>query len=155
MTIPENDIGILNTLIDATTDSADSYREAADCLKDDDLRTVFQRRATERKIIAANLLQQLEALGGHPADSAIPASAHRVFNDLPGAARTDRPAVIDEVKRGEHRIEAIYRDAVDNSALSERSLTVVRNAFHSVRAGIDDTSKVDSAVNPGSAGDKA
>lgn len=149
MTIPENDIGILNALVSATADSAEAYREAAAHLKDEDLRTVFLRRATERNIITTHLLEQLGALGGSPEAGTATASAHRVFNDLPAAARGDRSALVNEVKRGEKQIRALYQEAVDNGALSALSLPAVRSAFHSVLAGIDDTGRAEPAARAG------
>ncbi|MBE1161528.1 PA2169 family four-helix-bundle protein [Dyella acidiphila] len=137
MADPESDIGILTTLIDATTVSADAYQGAAAYLEDEDLRNVFLQRATERKIIATNLLEQLDALGGTPEAGATSVSAYRVFNDLPGAARAGRPVVIEEVRSGEKRLRALYQEVIDNSALSALSLPVVHNACDSLLDGID------------------
>lgn len=133
------DIGILNSLIGATADSAEAYRAAAERLDDTALRSAFQRRAAERKIVAANLQEQLVALGDSPegADAA-QAKAHAVFNDLPGAAQAGWISLLHEVRRGEARIRALYQAALDNSELSSLSLTVVRNASHSIQSGADD-----------------
>jgi uncharacterized protein (TIGR02284 family) len=150
MTTHDSDIGILNTLISATADSAEAYRAAAERLDDQALRTAFQRRAAERKIIAANLEEQVESLGASPESGTLARGAtHAVFNDLPGAAQTGGIDLINEVRRGEDRIRKLYQQALDDTALSALSLTAVRNALHSVTVGTDETGKVEPGLRQG------
>jgi uncharacterized protein (TIGR02284 family) len=126
----------LNNLIDATMDSARHYRKVASDVSNPSIRAWFERRATERKMIAQSLRDQLQAISGNPqADAAAVSSVHRVFGNLRYAMGYGYTALVDEVERGEERVKAKYEHALQDGGLSGLSRTVVQNAYESVCAG--------------------
>ena len=86
-TINDQRIKVLNSLVEATLDSAHGYREAAKDAKNPRFKSLFERRSMERNQLTAELQSEVRGLGGKPEDDGtILASAHRVFLNLKHAA---------------------------------------------------------------------
>ena len=78
----DHDLRVVNSLIETTIDSVDGYREAAKEAQNTTLRTLFERRASERQASVAALQGYVVSQGGKPEDDGtVLASAHRVFVD--------------------------------------------------------------------------
>ena len=142
------DINLLNRLIGITIDSADGYREAAEDVSNPELKAIFKRRARERLSAFASLQSQVRALGGEPEDEgSLLASMHRVFLDLRSKVRDGDLAVIDEVERGEDRIQSRYEEVIRNGKLSTSSLAVAQHAYRSVRAAHEQMSQLKQSLH--------
>lgn len=130
-----HDIRVLNDLIETTIDSADGYAEAARETQSTRFGITFQERATERRLVASRLQQQVEALGGTPEEggSAL-ASAHRLFANLRKSLHDDG-AVIEEVERGEGHIRHKFEDALEDDDVSPPTHALIADAYRSVRSG--------------------
>ena len=63
MASAEHDLRVINSLIETTIDSVDGYREAAREARIPTLRTLFERRASERQAVVAALQAFVEANG--------------------------------------------------------------------------------------------
>ena len=143
MTTNNEDIAVLNRLIEATIDSADGYGEAAQDVRNPELKAIFERRSRERLAAFSSLQSQVKALGGQPQDEGtLLASMHRVFVKLRSAARSGDLAVIDEVERGEDFIKSTYENALHETGLSATSLATVQHAYDSVRSGHEEMSRL-------------
>lgn len=139
MTSTDHDIKILNGLIETTIDSAEGYGEAAKDAENTRYAATFQQRASERRQVAQKLQQQVRSLGGNPEDDGtVLAKAHRMFVELRSKISSkDDTAIVDEVERGEDHIKHKYEDAQKDTDLSAGTLTVINEAYVSVKSGHD------------------
>lgn len=135
----KHDIATLNSLIATTLDSADGYAEAATEAKSQALTALFRDRADERRQVASILQQRVRLLGGDAEhDGTVLAAAHRMFVNLrTSLTSNDNKAVVEEVERGEDHIKEKYEDAMKDDDISPDTLSVLADAYTSVRNGHD------------------
>jgi len=139
----DHDLHVVNSLIETTIDSVDGYREAAKEAQNQTLRTLFERRASERKASVAALQAYVVSKGGKPEDDGtVLASAHRVFVDLRAALSKGDEAVVKEVERGEDHIKHKYENAVNDVELTPSARDVIDKAYASVKQGHDEMSRL-------------
>ncbi len=135
----KHDIATLNSLIATTLDSADGYAEAADEARSPSLTALFRDRADERRQVASILQQRVRLLGGEAErDGTTLAAAHRMFVNLrTSLTSNDNKVVVEEVERGEDHIKHKFEDAMKDEDMSPDTLSVVADAYTSVRNGHD------------------
>jgi uncharacterized protein (TIGR02284 family) len=139
----EHDISTLNDLISVTLDSARGYEESADDAKNPTFKSMFVKRAAERRRIVGDLQARVRSLGGNPEDDGSTlAAAHRAFVNLKSALGTSDKATIEEVERGEDHIKDKYEDAMQDSDLSPAVREAVRLHFASIKADHDSVSQM-------------
>lgn len=134
-----HDISVLNGLIKTTIDSVNGYREAAEAKDSSQFVAMFFDRANEREDVAERLQQAVTSMGGNPEDDgSLLASAHRTFMDLKATIMgNDEKAVVSEVERGEDVIKAKYESALEDSALSPSTRSLIADCYTSVKQGHD------------------
>jgi len=138
MSTNDHDVKVLNGLIETTIDSAEGYAEAAKDTQSTRFTSLFQSRAGERRQVAGVLQRQVRSLGGKPDDDGtVLASAHRLFVNLRKSLSSGDTAVVDEVERGEDHIKAKFESAMKDKDVSPSTLTVINEAYASVRQGHD------------------
>lgn len=143
MASAEHDLRVINSLIETTIDSVDGYREAAREACIPTLRTLFERRASERQAVVAALQAFVVSKGGKPQDDGtVLAAAHRVFVDLRSALDNGDEAVVKEVERGEDHIKRKYGDALKDIELTPAARDAIENAYASVKRGHDEMSRL-------------
>ena len=135
----EHDISVLNSLITTTIDSANGFERSAE---DADVPTfvgMFREFSQERRQVVGRLQERVRALGGTPDDDgSLKADLHRRWVDLRDAiGRGGDREIIEEVERGEDFLKGKYDAALEDRELSPETLTVIREAYQSVRAGHD------------------
>jgi len=135
----KHDIATLNSLIATTLDSADGYATAAKEAKSQSLGGLFRDRAAERRQIVSILQQRVRLLGGEAEDDGTAlAAAHRMFLNLrTSLTSNDNKAVVEEVERGEDHIKEKFEDAMKDADISPDTLSVITDAYASVRNGHD------------------
>ena len=135
----EHDIHILNPLITTTIDSADGFERAAQDAEVPQFVDLFREFAQERRLVVGRLQDKVRALGGTPDDDgSLAADLHRRWLDLRDAiSRGGDREIIEEVERGEDFLKGKYDAALEDQELSPETLTVIREAYQSVRAGHD------------------
>lgn len=134
-----HDVGVLNSLIKTTIDSVNGYRAAAEVKESTQFVAMFFDRANEREDVAERLQQAVVGMGGNPEDDgSLLASAHRSFMDLKQTVMgNDEQAVVSEVERGEDVIKAKYEAALEDSALSSSTRSLIADCYTSVKQGHD------------------
>jgi len=134
-----HDIDVLNDLIEVTLDSSDGYRRAAEETEHTSYRTLFRRRAEDRRQIVTEFQEAVRSLGGEPEDEgSMLAAAHRTFLSLRDSLSRGDEAVVAEVERGEDHIKNEYEEALGDGELSIEVKSLVRDAFESIRQGHDE-----------------
>lgn len=135
----DDEIALLNSLIRATMDSVEGYREAAEDVREGELKAHFAARATERLEVVTLLREQVQFLGGRPEDSGSAlGGAHRVFTNLKAmVSGADDAAVLEEVRRGEKHLMKAFDEALETSETSLDTLDVIEEAHRQVASGYE------------------
>lgn len=144
----DNEINVLNDLIEVTLDSVKGYEDAAGQARSETLKSMFTRRAAERRTVVNELQQMVRARGGSPEDdSSILSKAHRMFLNLKNTvAGQDDKTVIEEVERGEDHLKDRWERALDNRDLPADLHAALSRFFQSVKAGHDEVSAMKHAT---------
>jgi uncharacterized protein (TIGR02284 family) len=140
MASTNHDIDILNNLIALTLDSAHGYEDASGDTKNPHFKTLFGKRAIERKQVTAELQTEVRRLlGGKPASSGtVAGKAHRTFMNLKAAVTGSDEGVVKSVEAGEDHIKKEYEEALVDRELSAPVRDLLQRAFVSVKAGHDE-----------------
>lgn len=137
-TINDRHIKVLNSLVEATLDSAHGYREAAKDATNPLFKSLFERRSMERNQLTAELQAEVRGLGGEPEDDGtVLASAHRVFLDLKNTVTGSDQSVVSEVEAGEDHIKAKFEEAMRKEHLSAPVKGVVIKVYAAIKADYD------------------
>ncbi len=137
-TLNDQHIKVLNSLVEATLDSAEGYRDAAKDTKNLRFKALFERRSLERNQLTAELQSEIRGLGGTPEkDGTILASAHRVFVNLKNTVSGSDQGVVDEVEAGEDHIKARFEEALRDRNLSAPVKGVVTKVHAVIEADHD------------------
>lgn len=134
----DHDIKVLNGLIETTLDSADGYSEAAKETDNTALRSLFEKRGSERRQVASELQTQVRALGGDPEDDGtVLAKAHRTFLSVKHAMLKDEQAVINSVENGEDFIKDKYEKALKDDDLTPATRSFISSTYPVIKDGHD------------------
>lgn len=131
-------IDVLNDLIATTLDSAAGYQEAAEEAKSANFKSLFAKRATQRRQVTGDLKSEVRNLGGKPEDDGtILAAAHRMFLSLKSSLAGDDRSVVNEVERGEDHIKAKFEAALNDENLPAPVKATIARAYASIKADHD------------------
>src|SRR5581483_100210 len=79
-------VKVLNDLIETTLDSAHGYEQAAETVKDSQLKTMFTERSRKRMEMGRELQAEVRTFGGEPeTDQSLVGKMHNKFVDLKAA----------------------------------------------------------------------
>lgn len=142
-------VKVLNDLIETTLDSAHGYGEAAESVKDGQLKTMFAERSRKRMELTRELQAEVRTFGGEPKDGqSMAGKMHNKLVDLKAALTGgDAKAVIDEVERGEDVIKGKFEKAMSDEELPAAARDVVSRAYQSIRADHDEVSRMKHALH--------
>jgi uncharacterized protein (TIGR02284 family) len=140
MASTQHDLDILNNLIEVTLDSAHGYEDAAKDTRNPYFKTLFGKRAIERKQVTSELQTEVRRLlGGKPAQAGTTAGkAHRMFMNLKAAVTGSDKGIVNSVEAGEDHIKKEYDEALADQALSMPALDLVRRMYVSIKTGHDE-----------------
>jgi len=139
----DHDISILNSLITTTIDSANGFERSAEDADAGRFADMFRDFAAERRQVVTTLQQEVRSLGGTPNDDgSLKADLHRRWVDLRDAFSRGDQAIVEEVERGEDYLKSKYDAALGDDRLLPGTMTIIREAYESVRAGHDRASQV-------------
>jgi uncharacterized protein (TIGR02284 family) len=142
-------ISTINDLIETLKDGQKGFKEAAEAVKDSQLKSLFSEFSLQRSKFAGELQNDAISLGDHNAEnSGSPSGAmHRTWINLKAAITSgDDHAVLAECERGEDSAVAEYKKAMEDEDLSapvretiSRQFTDVKNAHDRIKALRDAT----------------
>lgn len=137
-------VKVLNDLIETTLDSAHGYEEAAENVKDSQLKSMFAERSRKRMEMGRELQAEVRTFGGEPHDDqSMAGKMHNKFVDLKAAVTGgDAKAVIDEVERGEDVIKGKFEKAMSDEDLPPAARDAVSRCYQSIRADHDEVSRM-------------
>lgn len=135
----DHDVTVLNSLITTTIDSANGFERSAEDADVPQFVEMFREFAQERRQVVGRLQERVRSLGGTPNDDgSLKADLHRRWVDLRDAiSKGGDQEIIEEVERGEDYLKSKYDTALADGELSQETLSLIREAYQSVRAGHD------------------
>lgn len=110
----ETVVSILVRLLDACRDGEHGYRHAAECVRDEGYRLVFQRHSGERSLFADALGRLLQQFGVSPEQrgTLLGAMHHRWLDASATLTQGSPQTVLRECARGEEAATTLYADAL-------------------------------------------
>jgi uncharacterized protein (TIGR02284 family) len=138
----------LNGLISTCRDGQEGLRTAAEHLKDEQFRSLFEQFSRERGEIAAELERLVESRGGTPErEGSVAGTLHRGWIDLRAALTRGDEQIIAEAERGEDVAKSAFESAL--ARLSEPDIkAAVGRAYQRVRAAHDRVRAMENAAPP-------
>jgi uncharacterized protein (TIGR02284 family) len=142
-------ISTIDNLIETLKDGHEGFKEAAEGVKDPQLKSLFSEYSQQRSRFAGELQSQARNLGeSEPKTSSTTAGAlHRAWINLKSAVtRGDDHAVLAECERGEDSAVEEYKKALDSnlpepvSDIIARQYSEIKNAHDRIR-NLRDTTK--------------
>ena len=140
----EEVLATLNRLIETCKDGQEGFRQAAEGVKNGELKTLFNTYSQQRAQFAAELQNEVLRLGGDPERTSSTAGAlHRGWINLKSVLTgADEGAIISECERGEDSAVRNYQAALTADqhlpdhirAIVERQFAQVKEAHDRIRA---------------------
>jgi uncharacterized protein (TIGR02284 family) len=132
----------INTLIETLKDGQEGFKQAAEGVKDPQLKSLFNEYSQQRSRFATELQSQARSLGEpKPETSSTAAGAvHRSWINLKSAVtRGDDHAILAECERGEDSAVEEYKKAIDDNLSAQlheivsRQYTEIKKAHDRIR----------------------
>jgi uncharacterized protein (TIGR02284 family) len=133
-------ISTINGLIETLKDGQQGFKEAAEAVKDSQLKSLFNEYSLQRAKFAGELQNEAISLGEHdPEDSSSTAGAmHRAWIDLKSAITSqDDHAILSECERGEDSAVAEYKKAMEEEELSSNIRETISRQYTDVKSAHD------------------
>lgn len=134
-----HDIHVLNSLIEATLDSAERLDQTAGDSGSPGHGSLFVSLAEERRDIARVLSESVTALGGQPNTSgSILAKAQRAVKDMSHALMGNEAGLVDTADQGEAALDKKFETAIADERLSATTRETVRRAHAAIHREASD-----------------
>lgn len=127
----DDTISLLNDLIQICKDGQKGFHDAAEGVKDSNLKRLFTSYSQQRAEFATELQREVQRLGGEPATSGDAAGAlHRGWLNLKDAITgNDDGAIVSECERGEDVAKRKYNEALEKNLPIEVRNLINRQAI--------------------------
>jgi uncharacterized protein (TIGR02284 family) len=131
-------LSVVSDLIERCKDGREGYRKAAEDVKDQDLKSLFQDYALQRDKMITELQNELHKIGKTQDESgSISGTVHRAWIDLKSAlSSNDRKRILEECERGEDYAVAAYRKAAKEE-LPQAISQIVHDQYQRVQSAHD------------------
>src|SRR3982751_5583553 len=133
-------ISTINDLIETLKDGQEGFRQAAEAVKDSQLKTLFNEYSLQRSRFAGELQNEAIGMGeSDPEDTSSTAGAmHRAWINLKSAISSqDDHAILAECERGEDSAVAEYKKAMEEDKLSSTIRDVISRQYAGVKQAHD------------------
>ena len=129
---------VLNDLIETLKDGQKGFQEAAEAVKDSQLKSLFVEYSQQRARFASDLQTQAQSLGNEPETSSSAAGAlHRGWINLKSVVTGgDDHAILAECERGEDSAVEAYKKALDKD-LPQALYELVSRQYTDIKAAHD------------------
>lgn len=138
-TATDNTIDTLNSLVQYCKDGSAGFKNAADNIKDADLKSLFEKLAAQRSDFAVKLQAMVAKLGGEAETSgSVAAAVHRGLMDLKAVwTDSDRQATLNECERGEDYAVAAFKKAMEDETIHADARALVSAMYADVKKSHD------------------
>ncbi len=123
-------IEVLEKLIETCRDGQNGYRDAAEHIKNPQIRAWFHEQSLGRAQFAGELEACVQRLGKHDPDreGSVTAALHRKWFEFREKVGGSDASVLEEVERGEDNAKHAYEDAMKRDLPSDIASIVERQA---------------------------
>ena len=134
MTGTKEYVSAVNDVIAICKDAQQGFQGAANAVKDQKLKTLFQEYSNQRGAFASELQAAVRNLGDEPREPAgVPGALHRGWIALKGAVTGhSEHEILEETERGEDLSVKTYREALGKT-LPDQILVIVQSQFEQVQ----------------------
>ncbi|HEV8184497.1 MAG TPA: PA2169 family four-helix-bundle protein [Chthoniobacterales bacterium] len=132
-------ISTLNSVIETLKDGQEGFRQAAEAVKDSQLKSLFTELSLQRSKFAGELQNHIIQMGEpKPEDSSSTAGAlHRAWINMKAAITSrDDHAILSECERGEDSAVAEYKKAME-AELPSPARDLVSRQYSDIKAAHD------------------
>jgi uncharacterized protein (TIGR02284 family) len=131
-------ISTINNLIETLKDGEKGFKEAADAVRDPQLKSLFQQYSQQRNRFATELQGQARDLGVKPDESSSTAGAmHRAWINLKSAVTSGNDkAILAECERGEDSAVHEFEEAMSDG-LTGAAREIVLRQFGEIKSAHD------------------
>ncbi len=132
-------ISTLNSVIETLKDGQEGFRQAAEAVKDSQLKSLFSELSLQRSKFAGELQNHIIQMGEpDPEDSSSTAGAlHRAWINMKSAITSqDDHAILSECERGEDSAVAEYKKAME-ADLPSPARDLVSRQYSDIKAAHD------------------
>jgi uncharacterized protein (TIGR02284 family) len=132
-------ISTINNLIETLRDGQEGFKQAAEGVKDPQLKSLFNEYSQQRSRFATELQSEARSLGEREPETSSTAagSLHRAWINLKSAVtRGDDHAILAECERGEDSAVEQYKKAVDDN-LSAQLREIVSRQYAEIKKAHD------------------
>src|SRR5256886_15470892 len=139
MTQRKETVLVVNNLIETLKDGQEGFKQAAEGVKDPQLKSLLSEYSRQRSRFASELQSQAQSLGGlEPEESGSTAGAlHRTWINLKSAVTSgDDHAILAECERGEDSAVEQYEKAM-NDNLPAQFLEIVSRQYSEIKNAHD------------------
>jgi uncharacterized protein (TIGR02284 family) len=139
MAIQKEIISTINSLIETLKDGQKGFRQAAEAVKDTNLKSLFSEYSLQRAKFAGELQSEAVQLGeSDPEDSGSASAAmHRAWINLKAAVTSgDDHSILAECERGEDSAVKEYKEALEED-LSSPIRAIVSRQYSEVKSAHD------------------
>jgi uncharacterized protein (TIGR02284 family) len=135
----KNENNVLNSLIETLKDGQEGFKQAADSVRDPELKTLFSQYSQQRSRFATALQSEARRHGETDPENSSSATGalHRGWINLKSAITGgDDHAILAECERGEDSAVEEYKKALNNG-LSASAQELVSSQFTDIKAAHD------------------
>jgi uncharacterized protein (TIGR02284 family) len=131
-------VSTINNLIETLKDGQEGFRQAAEAVKDPQLKSLFSSYSQQRARFATELENKVSELGETPeTSSSAPGAVHRAWINLKSVMTSgDDAAILSEAERGEDVAVKEFKEAMDDE-LSAPLRDVVSKQYREVQNAHD------------------
>src|SRR3954453_19877877 len=130
----------INSLIETLKDGQEGFKQAAEAVKDSNLKSLFNEYSLQRSRFAGELQAEARQLGESDPEttSSTSGAMHRAWINIKSAVTSgDDHTVLAECERGEDSAVKEYQDAIEDSDLSAPIREIVRRQYNEVKSAHD------------------
>jgi uncharacterized protein (TIGR02284 family) len=134
----ERVVGVLDELIETCRDGQNGFREAAEHIKNPELRTFFIEQSTERARFAGELEAEVQRLGERDPNrsGSVAGTLHRAWLDLKSNLGGGDQSILNSAEQGEDSAKKAYEKAIAEP-LPQNLLSIIRRQAQSIFAAHD------------------
>jgi uncharacterized protein (TIGR02284 family) len=131
-------MSVIDDLVETLKDGQEGFKQAAEGVKDPQLKSIFSQYSQQRSRFATELQNQAQRLGKSESETSSAAGAlHRAWINLKSAVtKGDDHAILAECERGEDSAVAEYKKAIDDG-LSAPIRDVVSQQYSEIKKAHD------------------
>jgi uncharacterized protein (TIGR02284 family) len=133
-------ISTINSLIETLKDGQEGFKQAAEAVKDSNLKSLFNEYSMQRSKFAGELQAEARQLGESDPENSSSASGamHRAWINIKSAVSSgDDHAILAECERGEDSAIKEYTDAMEGEGLSAPIRDIVSRQYSEVKSAHD------------------